>query len=71
MPADAALAVNVRDKLAATRRNLAEVAVLVDEGQVFLSGRVPSYHLRQLAVERARRVAGVLHVIDELRVDDV
>jgi osmotically-inducible protein OsmY len=70
MPADVVLAMQVREKLAATRRNLGDVAVIVDAGHVHLRGRVPSYRLRQVAIENARRVSGVRQVVDELRVDD-
>jgi osmotically-inducible protein OsmY len=70
MPADIELAVKVRDKLAATRRDLGHIAILVIDGNVSLQGPVRSYHLRQVAVDRARRVPGVRQVTDEMRVDD-
>ena len=70
MEADLAIAIQVRDKLHATRRDLGGVAVVVDQGQICLRGPVASYYLRQVAVERARRVAGVYHVADEMRVED-
>jgi osmotically-inducible protein OsmY len=70
MPADLELALKVRDKLTATRRDLGNLAILVHDGNVCLRGRVPSYHLRQMAVERARRVPGVRLITDELRVAD-
>jgi osmotically-inducible protein OsmY len=70
MPADIELAVKVRDKLAATRRDLGQIAILVIDGNVCLQGPVRSYHLRQVAVDRARRVPGVRQVTDEMRVDD-
>lgn len=39
------------------------------EGVVTLSGRVPTFHQRQLIYAFTRRVAGVLQVIDLLEVD--
>jgi osmotically-inducible protein OsmY len=70
MFADVDLALKVRDRLVSTRRDLGYVAVLVREGQVCLRGPVRSFHLRQVAVDHARRVQGVLHVIDEMRVEE-
>ena len=70
MPADIELAVRIRDKLAATRRDLGNVAILVIDGRVCLRGPVPTYHLRQVAIDRARREPGVREVTDEMRVDD-
>lgn len=60
----------IRDKLTATRRHLGNVAGLVDDGAVCLRGPVPSYHLRQMAIERAKRVPGVRLVTDEMQVAD-
>jgi len=68
MTADLELALQVRDHLTATRRDLIYVAVLVLNGEVRLRGCVPSYHMRQVAVERARRVPGVREVVDEMQV---
>lgn len=42
--------------------------VEVSDGTVTLSGRVGSYYERQLAQSRARRVAGVVRLIDALTV---
>ena len=39
------------------------------DGVVTLSGRVPSFHQRQLIYAFTRRVAGVLQVVDLLEVD--
>lgn len=39
------------------------------DGVVTLSGRVPTFHQRQLIYAFTRRVAGVLQVIDLLEVD--
>ena len=69
MGADLELALQVRDNLTATRRDLFYVAVLVFNGEVRLRGSVSSYYLRQVAVERARRVPGVRNVLDEMQVE--
>jgi osmotically-inducible protein OsmY len=68
MSADLALALQVRDNLTAARRDLIYVAVLVLDGEVRLRGSVASYHLRQVAVERTRRIPGVRNVVDEMQV---
>jgi osmotically-inducible protein OsmY len=68
MSADLELALQVRDNLTATRRDLAHVAVLVFNGEVRLRGCVPSYYLRQIAVDRTRRIPGVRNVVDEMEV---
>ena len=39
------------------------------DGVVTLSGRVPTFHQRQLVYAFTRRVAGVLQVVDLLEVD--
>jgi osmotically-inducible protein OsmY len=70
MPADLELAAKIRDKLAATRRDLTQIAIQVIDGNVHLRGPVASYHLRQVAIDRARRVPGVREITDEIRVDD-
>lgn len=49
-------------------RGLDGVLVDVDGGTVTLRGNVASKHDRWLCVNCARRVAGVLHVCDELEV---
>jgi osmotically-inducible protein OsmY len=70
MIADVTLALQVRDKLAATRRDLGWIAVVVDGGKVHLRGPVRSFYLRQVAVDRARSVAGAKQVLDEMRVEE-
>ncbi len=45
--------------------------VLASQGVVVLSGNLSSFHQRQVAVESARRVAGVTQVIDRLVVETV
>jgi osmotically-inducible protein OsmY len=70
MPGDWDLALKVRDRLTATRRDFGNITVLVDHGDVKLRGPVSSYHLRQVAVDTAKSVQGVKHVADEMRVAD-
>lgn len=40
----------------------------VEEGSVTLRGELPTFLLRQLAIERTRRVAGVRRLVDEIEV---
>ncbi len=54
--------------LGSCRPELARVAVLAKDGTVMLSGELPTFFLRQLAFERARGVAGVRHLIDQIEV---
>ena len=51
-------------------RGMEGFRVDVDGGVVVLRGRVASAHDRWLCVSCSSRVAGVLHVIDELEVED-
>lgn len=44
--------------------------LVVYQRGVTLSGELPSYHERQLAVELVRRIAGVLRVHDQIVVSD-
>jgi osmotically-inducible protein OsmY len=44
------------------------VAVAVEEGNVYLRGRVPSYFLKQKAQETVLAVAGIKRVSNELDV---
>lgn len=37
---------------------------------VILQGRVPSAHAKWLCLQCSRHVAGVIHVIDELQIDE-
>lgn len=71
MPADSDIELQVRDKLTATRRDFGNVAVLVKDGEVRLTGPVRSYHLRQMAIERTRCVPGVRQITDEMQVADL
>jgi len=54
--------------LAACRPDLAGLAVLVADGTVTLRGPLPTFFLRQLAVERTRHVAGVRQLVDQIEV---
>jgi hypothetical protein len=45
------------------------VTVNVTNGVVALRGRLPSFYMRQLAVECTKRVAGVRQMVDDLQVD--
>jgi osmotically-inducible protein OsmY len=66
--ADAELAHRVRLYLGAQRKELVHLSVVAELGNVRLVGAVDSFYLKQLALSRARRVAGVVCVIDELEV---
>ena len=46
-----------------------DVRIEARGGVVTLRGTVPTYYRRQLLYSSARRVAGVLEVVDELEVD--
>ena len=50
-------------------RVLRTVEVTVCAGMVTLGGRVPSYHLKQIAQTTALAVPGVLQVFNELAVE--
>lgn len=47
---------------------LRDVGVIVAEGLIILRGRLPSYHLKQVALEVVRSVPGVSEVHDDLKV---
>ncbi len=42
--------------------------VSVDNGSVTLSGRLQSYYEKQVALSSCQRVAGVIRLVDEVRV---
>jgi hypothetical protein len=42
--------------------------IAVDHGTVILEGNLPTWHLRQIALECIRRVTGVVRVVDRIRV---
>lgn len=54
--------------LTSCRQELCGIVVQVEEGTVTLHGELPTFFLRQLAIERTRRVAGVLHLVDQIEV---
>lgn len=54
--------------LTTCRTELGGIDVLAEEGTVTLRGELPLFYLRQLAIERARRVAGVRLVVDRIEV---
>lgn len=58
----------IRISLSAKRPELGRIEVRVDGGTVYLSGRLPSFHARQLAVTVARHVPGVHQIVDEIHV---
>lgn len=45
-----------------------DLTVRVSKGVVTVDGRLPSYYVRQIAIETCRRVAGVMQVIDAIQV---
>jgi hypothetical protein len=45
------------------------VSCLLQDGVATLEGRLPTFHLKQLAQERARRVEGVVRVDNRILVD--
>ena len=49
-------------------RSLRSVAVEADNGRVFLRGDVGSFYEKQLCLSCTRRVAGVIDLVDEIRV---
>lgn len=60
------LTVQLRERGFAPYRTL---GLCVENGVVELQGRLPTYHLRQVAVECIKRVAGVRRVVDRIAVD--
>ena len=44
--------------------------ISVERGKVMVQGRVPSFYLRQIAVECIKRVAGVTQIVDRIDVVD-
>ena len=49
---------------------LRRIRVDVEGDTVILIGRVRTFYERQIAVERSRRVAGVIQIEDQIEVDD-
>lgn len=54
--------------LAACRSELCGIEAIVEDGTVTLRGELPTFFLRQLAIERTRRVAGVRLLVDRIEV---
>ena len=50
-------------------RSLRNVAVEADHGRVVLSGSVGSFYEKQLCLSCTRRVAGVVDLVDKIRVN--
>lgn len=50
------------------RPSLRRLQVKATAGVVTLRGRVPTFHEKQLSIQLARRVAGVIRLIDEVAV---
>jgi hypothetical protein len=70
--ADAALAQRVVAYLATRNfHSFRRLTARADRGVVSLSGKLDSYYERQVAIESARRVAGVGRVVDRIVVNDI
>ena len=54
--------------LTSCRTELCGIEAIVDDGTVTLRGELPTFFLRQLAIERTRRVAGVRLLVDRIEV---
>ena len=54
--------------LTSCRPELCGIEVIVEDGTVTLRGELPTFFLRQLAIERTRRVAGVRLLVDGVEV---
>jgi osmotically-inducible protein OsmY len=65
---DEELSLRVHRTLSRVRRELTDVHVVADGERVELNGVVPSFHLRQLAIEAARHTPGVRKISDSLEV---
>lgn len=68
LPADEELRRRVIIHLANCRPELRELIVEVRDTTVTLSGELPTFFLRQLAIERTRRVTGVRLLVDHIDV---
>ncbi len=44
--------------------------VTTENGVVVITGRMPSFYVRQVAIECVRRVPGVMRVVDRISVGD-
>lgn len=65
------LAASVRGALSCGHFPLRSVVVVVTIGRVLLHGRVPTYYLKQVAQEAARRVSEGAELENRLVVDDL
>lgn len=54
--------------LASCRMEFCGLNANVEDGTVTLRGELPTFFLRQLAIERTRRLAGVRRMVDEIEV---
>ena len=54
--------------LASCRLEFCGLNAIAEDGTVTLRGELPTFFLRQLAIERTRRVAGVRRMVDEIEV---
>lgn len=45
-----------------------ELSIEVDNGHVTLSGTLPTHYQKQVAITSCRRVAGVLEMVDRIKV---
>ena len=54
--------------LTSCRSELCGIEAIVEDGTVTLRGELPTFFLRQLAIERTRRVAGVRLLVDRIEV---
>ena len=68
MLADIELAKLVHNNLTTARPVLRCILIRVNDGKVSLCGSLPSYYLRQLAVEQTKRIPGVRQIDDEISV---
>lgn len=64
--ADEELTRRIRNSLTSKRRELGCLKVRVDGGTVYLTGRLPSFHVRQIALVVAQHVAGVHNIVDDI-----
>ena len=54
--------------LSSCRTELGAIEVLTEDGTVTLRGPLPTFFLRQLAIERVRHIAGVRSLVDQIDV---
>ncbi len=54
--------------LASCRPELGAIDILTEDGTVTLRGPLPTFFLRQLAIERVRHIAGVRCLVDQIDV---